>query len=328
MVEFDPSQFRSHRLIRGGHLQTIFSVGRSEVSPQNTVQHIVELPDKDAVVLHDDQPTGWKPGQTSLLLIHGLSGCHGSPYMIRLANRFVAAGWRTFRMDMRGCGAAWGLARQLNHAGRSEDVLLGLDHIAGLTRSGAIHAFGVSLGANQLLRAMGRIGQGSDSRPDWFGRLKRIAAVVPPLDLQRCSDNMQRWSRRPYNYYFIRQLLARVPKLVGQRDDCQRFLAGPRPSTLRELDDQMTAPMSGFADAAEYYAHASSCNVLAGNRVETLIVAAQDDPIVPIDCFTNVADELPPTTKLLISPGGGHNGFIGPAKQSWLDSCMTDWFLR
>ena len=90
----------------------------------------------------------------------------------------------------------------------------------------------------------------------------------------------------------------------------------------------MTAPLSGFADAAEYYEFASSKNVLSANPIETLIIAAKDDPIVPVDCFTNVADSLPPTTKLLISNGGGHNGFIGPSKESWIDTCMTQWFTR
>ena len=328
MVDFEPPQFRSHWLIRGGHLQTIFSVGQSESPPENTLQHVVELPDSDAIVLHEDKPVDWNPGDPSLLLLHGLSGCHGAPYMIRLANRFMAAGWRTFRMDMRGCGAAWARAKQLGHAGRSDDVMIAMQQIANWTQDGPMHAIGVSLGANQLLRAVGRIGQGLDERPDWFGRFERLAAIVPPLDLQACSDNMQRWSRRLYNFYFIRQLLARTPKLVGQREDCQRFLSGCRPRTLRELDDQMTAPLSGFSDAAEYYEFASSKNVLAANPIETLIIAAKDDPIVPVDCFTKVADSLPPTTKLLVTNGGGHNGFIGPSKECWIDKCMTQWFIR
>ncbi|NND97252.1 MAG: alpha/beta fold hydrolase [Pirellulaceae bacterium] len=326
MIQFDPPEFKSHRLIRGGHLQTVFSVGRTERPPERSVAHVVELPDQDAIVLHEDCAERWTTGDPSILLVHGLSGCHAAPYMIRLANGFLKRGYRVFRMDMRGCGAAWGLARQLSHAGRSDDLIAGLDRVAQQAHSGPIYAIGVSLGANQLLRAVGRIGAGLDRQPDWFDRLERIAAVAPPLDLQRCSDNMQRLSRRAYNYYFIRQLLNRVPKRVREREDCQRILSAARPKTLRQLDDRMTAPLSGFADAAEYYDFASACKVIQDNPVPTLLIAAADDPIVPIDCFTDRAATLPPTTKLLVAGGGGHNGFIGPRKESWIDDVMLRWF--
>ena len=202
--------------------------------------------------------------------------------MVRLANRFTRLGHRVFRADMRGSGAGTALARQLNHAGRSDDLMLALGFAAKMTESGQLQAAGVSLGANQLLRGVGRIGAGLDETPTWFSRLERIAAVAPPLDLLRCSVNMQRLSRRLYNYYFIRQLLHRIPSQVRERDDCQAILAGPRPKTLRELDDRMTAPLSGFVDAAEYYDFASAKHVVMHNPVETLLIAAEDDPIVPV----------------------------------------------
>ncbi|QDT09012.1 YheT family hydrolase [Planctomycetes bacterium K23_9] len=327
MLPFDPPKFNSHALIRGGHLQTIFSVGRTEPAPPDSQEHRVVLPDGDSIVLQDNQAVNWRPGHASLLMIHGLSGCHGSPYMIRLANRFVKNGWRVFRMDMRGCGAAWSLASQLSHAGRSDDLVAGLAAAAQITQSGPMHAIGVSLGANQLLRAVGRIGSGIDREPDWFGRLNRIAAVVPPLNLLACSENMQRPSRRIYNHYFIAQLLARIPQQVSQRVDCQEILAGPRPRTLRELDDRMTAPLSGYASAVQYYQDASACHVVNDNPVKTLVVAADDDPIVPITCFTESEVPFSPSTQLLISRGGGHNGFIGPRKVSWLDGLMQQWFV-
>ena len=225
MIEFDPPPFRTHPLIRGGHLQTMFSVGRTEPAPTGTQQHVVTLPDQDAIVLHDDCPANWSTGDPAILLVHGLSGCHGSPYMIRLANRFTKLGQRVFRVDMRGCGAGSSLARQLNHAGRSDDLMFALGFAAETTGSGKLQAVGVSLGANQLLRGVGRIGAGLDATPAWFSRLERIAAVAPPLDLMRCSINMQRPSRRIYNYYFMRQLLQRVPNKVREREDCQAILA-------------------------------------------------------------------------------------------------------
>jgi predicted alpha/beta-fold hydrolase len=189
-----------------------------------------------------------------------------------------------------------------------------------------MRAIGVSLGANQLLRAVGRIGAGIDTTPAWFDRLQRIAAVAPPLDLQRCSDNMERWILRPYNYYFIRALLARAPARVRQRDDFQQSVLAGRPKTLRELDDRITAPLSGFADAAEYYTRSSATSVTLHNPVRTLVLAAADDPIVPIGCFVDDKHQWPDSTSLVVSKTGGHVGFIDRRKRSWMDRVMEAWF--
>ena len=287
---------------------------------------MVDLPDGDGIVLHDDCPTGWEPGMPMILFVHGLSGCHGSPYMIRLANRFFKAGYRAFRMDMRGCGAAWALSKGIGHAGRSDDVMAGLSRAASVSGSGPMFAMGVSLGGNQLLRALGRVGAGADARPEWFGRMKRAAAIAPPVDLVRCSENMQRFSRRLYNTYFIRHLIQRVPKLVKQRNEFQELIAGRRPKTLLELDNRFTAPISGFVDAKEYYECASARDVVSSIDVETLVVAAGDDPIVPIDCFESPKNPFSEVVRLLISDGGGHNGFLGPDRGYWIEDLVSEWF--
>jgi predicted alpha/beta-fold hydrolase len=258
-------------------------------------------------------------------LLHGLSGCHAAPYMMRLARRFVSQGVCVYRIDMRGCGAAADLAENLTHAGRSEDLIEALRFIAERS-DGPLNAIGISLGANQLLRAVGRIGAGVDPMPAWFARLERIAAIAPPLDLLRCSDNMNRWLMRPYNYYFIRSLLDRAPARIQKRTDFQEELKRPRPRTLRELDDRFTAPMSGYEDAADYYEQASSARVTRANPVRTLVLAAADDPIVPLGCFVDDQGIWPNNTELIVAKTGGHVGFIDREKRSWMDEVLNAWF--
>ncbi len=328
MTDFQPPPFDPHLLIRGGHLQTIVSIRSVLGTDLNPQRHVVPVSDDDAIVLHEDRPAVWRSGDGSMLLVHGLSGCHSAPYMLRLTCQMMRRGICVFRMDMRGCGAGHEMAANLTHAGRSDDILAALGAIAEQTGSGPIAAVGVSLGANQLLRAVGRIGAGLDPTPDWFDRFVRIAAVAPPLDLQRCSDNMQRWLMRPYNYYFIRSLLARTPPRVRQREDYQRQVSAGRPKTLRELDDRFTAPLSGFADAVEYYAASSANQVVEHNPVPTLVLAAADDPIVPIGCFVDDKDQWPTSTKLVVAKTGGHVGFVDRQGSSWMDQLLNAWFDR
>lgn len=302
------------------------SIRSSVVTELKPSQHIVTVSDGDSIVLHEDRPATWKSSDASMLLIHGISGCHAAPYMLRLAGQFVRRGICVYRMDMRGCGAGSALTTNLTHAGRSDDVLAALNRIAEQTTRGPIAAIGVSLGANQLLRAVSRIGAGLDSTPPWFDRLIRIAAVAPPMDLQRCSDNMQRRRLRPYNYYFIRALIARAPAKVKQRDDYQQRIAEGRPKTLFELDDRITGPLSGFSGAIDYYAESSAGIVVAHNTVPTLVLAAADDPIVPVGCFVDDKDVWPKRTKLVVAETGGHVGFIDRGRLSWMDRVMGAWF--
>ncbi len=313
-------------MLRSGHLQTLVSVRMTARADLPTVRHAIELPDGDTLVLHEDRPDHWRPGRASVLLVHGLCGCHAASYMVRLADRFYRAGTRVFRLDLRGCGAGAAWSKELNHAGRSDDLMTALGWIARETGSGPLGVAAISLGGNQLLRGLGRVGTGEDPEPPWFDRLQRTMAVAPPIDLMRCSLNLHRLMLRPYNRYFVRVLLARVPIRVRQREDFPAVIGAARPRTLMELDERITAPLSGFRDAADYYQQSAAAAVLGANPTPTLILAAADDPIVPVGCFTDRAGELPPSTKLLIMPRGGHVGFIARGRQYWMDDVAMEWF--
>ncbi|MGB7327752.1 MAG: alpha/beta fold hydrolase [Rubripirellula sp.] len=348
---FQPPPFIPHPIFRGGHLQTITPIGgRSPKSLRKSLSPTaipVQVSDGDSIVLHEDLPCVDSPrvalpcvdlpevdlsevdsamAGASVLLVHGLTGCHTADYMVRLAGRLTRRGLRIYRMDMRGFGAATGLTRNLSHAGRSDDCMAALGAIAERCPSGPIFAVGISLGAGQLLRAMGRVGAGLDASPAWMDRFAGLVAVSPPLDLARCSDNMQRLRLRPYNRYFIRSLLSRIPPGVRDRDDFAACVAGPRPRTLRELDDRFTAPLSGFRSAADYYDASSSCHVVDRIGVPTLVLTAVDDPIVPVDCFGG-DQSWSDSTRLMVLPTGGHVGFIDRRRRSWMDDAIEKWVM-
>jgi len=323
---FDPPPFQPHRFWRGGHLQTIATLAHTPTVNLQPTQQIVPLSDGDSLVLHYDQPEHVTPDTPTIVLLHGLSGCHAAPYMIRLAGRFVERGLRVVRMDLRGCGAGSELASNVTHAGRSEDVIRALDAIAQRIDSGPLMAAGVSLGGQQLMLTASRIGAGLDAEPFWYDRLVKIAAVAPPIDLQRCSDSMTRAILRPYNFYFIRALVNRAPAKVRERPEFVSFLQHRRPKTLQELDDRLTAPLSGFDGARDYYAQASSHHWVQHNSVRTLLLAANDDPIVPVECFTDRRDQFHRNTTLHLVPTGGHTGFVDRSRRSWMDEALVHWF--
>lgn len=321
-------QFRPHPLIRGGHLQTFAStLIKPPPSKLTPLLHHVDLGDGDQIVLHDDQPTGWQVGDPTKILVHGLGGSHRASYMVRMAERLFDSGNRVFRVDMRGCGAALHLAAHLNHAGRSDDICEAIKTVDQLTTTGPIGVVGVSLGGNQLLKLLGELGAGIRAKSAVTTRITSAVAIAPPIDLIQCSNNMQRWHMKPYNQFFINSLLRNIPQKVQQSDAFQNLNLQRKPKTLFELDDRITAPLSGFSGAFEYYQHSASITRLASNTVPTLVLTSHDDPIVPVASFQ--AALWHEKTTLEITLGGGHVGYLSTQRhRDWLERRVEKWFQR
>lgn len=317
--------FHPHRLLRSGHAQTLagFLLPRDRTR-ETARQHIVALPDGDRIVLHDDSPANWQPGDRTVLLIHGLAGCHASPYLVRIARKLIARKIRTFRMDLRGCGAGAALARFPYHSGRSEDASAALELIASICPDSPTSLVGFSLGGNITLKLLG---EAPENVPP---NLERAVAVCPPVDLQKCVNNLALGANRWYDRYFVRLLLQQVqarPRLVP--DAVVREFTR-RPCGVGEFDDAFTAPVCGFGTAAEYYRRCSSAQFAPMIRIPTLILTANDDPLVPISSYTDLRPS--PTTTLHVATGGGHLGFIarsnGDPDRRWMDWRVVDWCVE
>jgi predicted alpha/beta-fold hydrolase len=80
--------------------------------------------------------------------------------------------------------------------------------------------------------------------------------------------------------------------------------------TIREFDDVITAPNSGYRDAVDYYERASAARSSRQISVPTLILTAKDDPIVPFSLFGAAAIAGNPRIRLEAPEHGGHCSFI------------------
>ncbi|MEM9646670.1 MAG: alpha/beta fold hydrolase [Planctomycetota bacterium] len=345
---FASPEYRPSNVYVGGHLQTLATLRPKRLPALNPRRHVIKLSDHDAVVLHEDQPRLDTIGSRSLpasskrvedtapavLLVHGLCGCHAAAYMIRMADRLTRCGLRVFRMDMRGCGSALDLAANVTHAGRSADCLAAMDFIADRT-SGPLAVAGFSMGGNQVLRMVGRLELDRDPAdgnrgdpPEWKSRLVAAAAVSPPVDLARCSRFMLEGVRRLYSRYFLKQLLRRIPSRVAARAEVQAILRDHRPTTLWDLDDRLTAPLSGFKDANDYYDDSSAMHVTEKIAVPTFILAAKDDPIVPASCFAGPnAVRFSKRVHVQMVDRGGHLGYVDRSGDCWMDEVLQAYLV-
>lgn len=308
--------FQPHWLLRGGHVQTCFAAfWQGHSHPHRADQHRIATTGGDTLILHDDQPPHWRPSDKTVLLLHGLGGCHRSPYMVRIAHHLQSRGIRVFRLDQRGCGHGRGLARNPCHAGRSEDVEAAWQFVERTCPDAERMAVGFSLGGNLLVKWL--VEQAAEAD----GRIARAMAVSAPLDLARCARNIRAPRNRIYDRWFVRSMLRQLQERRDEWPALADLELSTPPRSLYEFDDRVTAPLSGFATADEYYSRCSTASELGRIAVPTILLSAEDDPLIPAAMYREVTS----TDKVGIRmvPGGGHVGFFAAASSDpdwhWLD---------
>jgi uncharacterized protein len=321
-VEIRP--FRPYPFVWGGHTQTMLAaLFKSAVGLRATRQHRVTLPDGDQLALHDDAAEDWSPGDPVALLVHGLCGSAESAYMQRTSAKLTARGTRTFRLDLRGCGAGVGLSRLPYHGGQSDDLQATADFIRQLAPDSLIMPVGFSLGGNIVLKWLG------EQAAIMPNLVSRAMAINPPLNLEACTDHVRMVAGGFYDRHFARLLFRHVAQTPHWQCNTPLSRTSRRPRRIIEFDELFTAPVAGYDNARQYYRECSAERVLPAINVPTLILSAQDDPLIPRHTLERA--QRSEHVSLHIAEGGGHLGYIGASghdpDRHWMDWRVVDWLL-
>ncbi len=324
--------FRPPFWLRSGHAQTLAALAflgpRTQSPPR---RHRVALSDGDAVMLSETCPDDWRSGDRAALLVHGLAGCHESPYMRRVAHKLARRGVRVFRLDLRGCGAGEGLARLPYHAGLTADVRAALAEIARLCPVSPIALVGFSLGGNLVLKLLGEKADASlaasplSAAP--LAAVDRAVAICPPIDLGFCCRSLDRGLGRLYDRHFVSLLTKKARRESLRNGEHDAKILARRPRSLFDFDDCYTAPVSGFDNAEHYYRESSAAALIPRIAIPTTVLASHDDPVVPFGIFAGV--DWPGCVRFIEATHGGHLGFIGrrgvDADRCWMDWRVVEW---
>lgn len=325
MAEIVEAPFRAPPWLRSPHLQTLwgplvrFRGRRGEQLDRR--RDILMLDDGDHLLLDRAGPVPG-PGETRVVLLHGLSGCSDSHYIRGTQARLAAAGIASIAINSRGAAAPNDTALTY-HAGETDDLDAVFRQLRAEDPNGPLLAIGVSLGGSRILNWLAR----RDS-----GALSAAVAVCTPLALAPCADRLDQGLSRIYRRHLIRVLLANLHRQqchlrnvapAQARRLAALNLAGIR--TFRQFDNQVIAPLYGFRDASHYYAECSAGPRLGAIRTPTLVIQAKDDPFMPAAVLPG-RDELGPGMTLELSRHGGHVGFVAgtPRKPDyWLEKRLT-----
>jgi hypothetical protein len=180
------------------------------------------------------------------------------------------------------------------------------------------------MGGNLILKMAGELGAAAPRE------LRGVCGVCPTLDLAACVDAIERPENWLYQLRFVRDLKSRMRRKAklfpGQFElnglSCVR--------TLREFDDAITAPCSGYRGAADYYERASAMRVVHRIAVPTLILTSKDDPVVPFESFGGPEIAGNPKIRVAATEFGGHCAFISRtngAERYWAEARVLEFCI-
>ena len=314
--------FEPHGWLKSGHAQTIAAAFASRK---------FALPEGEERLFRVDAETQiwgvchWQAGKRRdlpvIVVVHGLEGSCDSNYMRGIADKARARGFHAVRMNQRNCGGTERLTPTLYNSGLSGDYRAVLMELMGEGFERIFFA-GYSMGGNLVTKMAGELGEGAPKE------LRGVATVCPALDLSRCADALELRENYLYQRHFVKGLMERYRRkavLFPQRYSLNGF--GPI-RTVREFDDEITAPAFGFKDAEEYYESAGAKKVIGNVRVPLLLITAQDDPFVPYASFLAARVTENPQVQLVAPERGGHCGFIsrfGGAERFWAEERIVEW---
>jgi predicted alpha/beta-fold hydrolase len=324
--------FVPRRFLHNGHLQTIAGnylprhcqlpeaeACLIEVAPGRVSSSGVALP-ASHVLCH----CHWQPQASerpTVILVHGLEGSSRSQYMIGNGARAWQAGYNVVRMNMRNCGGTDHLSPTLYHSGLSADVDAVMKTLAEQRGLKSFALVGYSMGGNLVLKSAGDYGANA---PDY---LKAVIGVSPVVDLGVSADALHLPQNRVYEWKFMRGLRARYRRKVELFPAIFSLNGVEQVRTIREFDDKIMAPYSGFEGADDYYFRAASARVVEKISVPALILHALDDPFIRLLPETREKIAGNPHIALIETAHGGHCAFLAPANGYdgyWAERALLD----
>ena len=291
----------------GADLQTLAVLLHSPVSdlsPHATERVCFPMADRSGDILLGmlDRPAEPHDRCPLVILIHGLTGCEDSAYILSAARHLLDCGYGVLRLNVRGAGPSRAYCGEHYHAGRTADFRRVLQQIPDDLKRNGVVAIGYSLGGAMLLKYLGEEGA--------FAPLKAAASICAPIDLLRTGHHLMRPRNWLYHSYILNCMKAETLAEGSRLSDEEREIVRSA-RTVFDYDDRFIAPRYGFRGAEDYYALCAPRQFMPEIRIPTMMLAACDDPWIPIEHYRDFKWSANPWLLPVMPETGGHVGFHG-----------------
>lgn len=262
-----------------------------------------------------------------VLLLHGWEGSSHSNMNTVLAQTLSAAGYDTFRLNLRDHGPNLHVNPYLLNPGLFmgtlvEEALAATRQIATLAGDKPFYIMGASMGGNFGLR----LATAHTHAP--IPNLSKVVVVCPAVDPAHATDALDsnRATRRYFRQRWLRSLRAKQ-RLFPTLYDFEPLEDLPTVRGMTEWLIQHPRPGAPqrYANADEYFStYAVDRAELAQLTVATTIITAENDPVIPVADFYALPSH--PLLKIEVHPTGGHCGFVDvlPYRQHMPDLVMAE----
>ncbi len=324
---FAESTFVPARGLSAGHVITIYAWARGRTYPglPSPETRLIRV-DAESQVRADCYWQNDRKASPTLLCLHGLEGSSEKHYMRGLAHKALRRGWNVVLLNQRNCGGTEHLTPGLYHSGLTADPVAVIRALVADEGLSTFSVAGYSLGGNIAIKLAGELPDHSDLP------VVSVAAVCPTIDLALCSDALQWRQNLLYQLNFLKGLKARMRRKAAAFPGRYDLAPLDRIRTIREFDDTYTAPAHGFGTAARYYELASALRVVSRISIPALIIAAHNDPFVPVSQYLGDEIRSNPNVHVSLQRHGGHCGFVGrPTADSdgyWAEQTAVDFVTR
>jgi predicted alpha/beta-fold hydrolase len=231
-----------------------------------------------------------------VVVVHGLGGDRRSPRVQRAARELHGLGFATLALDLRGADRRGG---GIHHVAMVDDLVAACRSPL-LRPFRRVFVLGFSMGGHLALHFAATA---TAAEP----RLGGVAAVCSPLDLGTAQRHLDQPSLGFYRHWVLRGLKAQYAAVARQHAVPTPVAEVRRVRTFHDWDLLTMVPRFHFASVADYHARCSARTVLGALRVESILVLAQNDPVVPPElALPWVGDAPPGRLRVCVVGRGGH----------------------
>ncbi|MFD2938131.1 YheT family hydrolase [Spirosoma flavum] len=282
-----------------GHLQTILPGLIRTVTGVTYERERLTLTDGDFVDLD------WIDGGRNRLVIltHGLEGDSNRQYIRGTAKLFAQHQYDVLAWNCRSCSGEMNRAFRLYNHGEIGDLGEVITHALHTKQYEEVVLVGYSMGGNITLKYLGVHGSQLPAV------IKSGIAISAPTDLGASAGLLDWPSNRFYRNRFMKKLIVKLSQKADRFPGRLDMSKLQQVKQWRDFDEFFSAPVNDYRDAYDFYTQASAVNFMPGIMVPTLLLNAQNDPLLSPECSPDWLAKAHPTIFLETPRTGGHVGF-------------------
>lgn len=341
---------RLNPFIFNGHVQTIWTVIKSQSVPVYYKRHVFEqldpvyegtfavdfvvdpyqeedktLPPRTTYYTDDEfSSIGSEDNRPMIVALHGLSGGSYELYLRHVLHPlFSKHNWAACVVNSRGCANSKITSPVLFNARATWDVRQVVHWLRKTFPNRPLYGVGFSLGANIMTNYVAEEGSKCE--------LRAALVLSCPWNLDVSNLALQRsWFRREV---YARAMGKNLKKLYAQHKNSILDISAIDPDEvnrvryLHEFDRAIQCPTWGYPTEQAYYRDASSADSVLGVRIPLLAISAEDDPIVADEAIPKLEFQQTPYGVLCTTSLGGHLSWFELGGGRWMAKAAEKFFV-